>query len=236
MHRPIAPLLCISLLSAGLILTGCGNDNPPGDEQPEAVLPPAETPEETAPANRDIVEIRQAADAGNWLQVSDLSLKKLLENPQNVEARYYLGWAYAETKQWDKAAPELKQVTELDPGYTNAWSTLGWVYAEQKKWPESIAASKKALEQDPNLPYAHANLGWAFAETGETPKAIVEYEKAVALNPKLDTAMYSMGVAYCSTGNPTKAKDIRQKLELLNPDLANKLDTHLKSDCKQQAG
>ena len=62
------------------------------------------------------------------------------DEPENLEALFYLGDFSLKTGQFDKAIPRLKKLTELAPGSPQYWYMLGQAYEMNKQNSEAITA------------------------------------------------------------------------------------------------
>lgn len=81
------------------------------------------------------------------------------QNPgQNAYARFALGNAYNNKKQYQKAIEQYYKSVEINPGFAVGWASLGRTYADIGKIPEAIANYKRALEIDPNFWEVKNNL------------------------------------------------------------------------------
>jgi tetratricopeptide (TPR) repeat protein len=75
--------------------------------------------------------------------------------------RYKLGLAYNEANRPKDALAALKQATELDPQYSQAWYNLGLAYAAAGDDAASLASLTRAESLDqrsPQIPYARATV------------------------------------------------------------------------------
>jgi len=98
---------------------------------------------------RTLLQKKAAADATAPL------LAAVGEDPESPDARFWLGRAYADQGQPDKARPQLEKATELDDHFTDAWLLLGDMSRGSSK-DKARAAYRKVLELDANGPPAKA--------------------------------------------------------------------------------
>lgn len=114
-----------------------------------------------------------------------------------METRNYLGWAYAETGNYDSAIRELEKASEL---------------ATKLKEYETLAS-------------VHSNLGLAFRRKGDAEGAIAEYERAYEVQTQHDdnltlTAAFldNLSTAKLEAGQPVEAvKYAQEALEAALP-------------------
>ena len=99
-----------------------------------------------------------------WLAVQTLSP----EAGQHMQA----GAAAERQQQFDVAIAEFRKVTELDPGYPDAFISLGQVYMEKRDFGSAIAPLKQALKINADLEPAHLLLGYALLAQGYAAAAV----------------------------------------------------------------
>lgn len=81
------------------------------------------------------------------------------QNPdQNAYARFALGNAFNNKKQYQKAIEQYYKSVEINPGFAVGWASLGRTYADMGKVTEAISNYKRALEIDPNFWEVKNNL------------------------------------------------------------------------------
>ena len=77
---------------------------------------------------------------------------------QNAYARFALGNAYNDRKDFQKAIDQYSKSVEINPGFAVGWASLGRTYADMGKVSEAITNYKRALEIDPNFWEVKNNL------------------------------------------------------------------------------
>lgn len=79
----------------------------------------------------------------------DLYKKYLVDNPEDVEARYNLGQAYAGIHLYSDAVREYRYATRLRPDDADIFYDLGLALSRLAQYSEAVAAFSKSLEIDP---------------------------------------------------------------------------------------
>lgn len=127
-----------------------------------------------------------------WEDAIEHYHKSIEWNEHNLRSHYRLAYAYAETKQTDKALAAYMQLKELAPDYAQVHYNLGALYLKLGKWQEAKKELQRAIELDPYDPRVHCNMAIVHLQLGETDNAIAEFNNAILvqekkkeLNPKL---------------------------------------------------
>lgn len=105
--------------------------------------------------------------SGNEKEIINTINEQLQKDPTNKNYYYFLGIAYNESKEWDKAEEAYKKALEIDPQYVEAYINLGGLVLNrgidiynaannnrdlsQKDYDEAIAKSHVIFDQA--LPY-----------------------------------------------------------------------------------
>ena len=73
-----------------------------------------------------------------------------MSEPDNYRVHYYLGTAYTELNENDKAIAEFNKIPESSDHYVESRLQLAYLYDKAKKYDDAIAALNEALKQKPN--------------------------------------------------------------------------------------
>lgn len=121
---------------------------------------------------------------------------EVLHHPNDVEAHYRLGLAYAQQDRQLDATREFLTVIQADPSHADAFNDLGVSYLLQERYQESLMALEAALQARPRDGRAKANLGRLRIATRMPYSAIRELETAVQWAPNDAMAWSDLGQAY----------------------------------------
>jgi len=134
----------------------------------------------------------------------------------------WLGEAYVETRQPDKAEKAFQKSLEFEPNFAEAYLRLGRVYLAQNKIAEAREALKKAVSLNPNLGQAHRFLA-KLLEGEEAETLIDQYRQDFlktdrANRPLMAEKAFALGQALDRRGMKTEAADyfLAGKALLLN--------------------
>jgi len=114
-----------------------------------------------------------------------------------------------------EALAEIKQIDQLDYGFSAAHTETG-VYYGLQDFPSLIEASKRGLLLDSNDRDYHYSLGIGYEGTGRLQEAVSEYQKAIGPSGG-SQAMVALAHAYAADGKKAEAdrilRDLERKLE-----------------------
>ena len=110
------------------------------------------------------------------------SYKQGYQTRQEVLAHAYknLGNAYTGLKNFEAAAPALRQATVIEPKNAAAFFNLGVTLYSGRRYSEAIEAYKEVIKLRPSLVAARFNLGLTYLAINDKKAAMAEYD---ALKP-----------------------------------------------------
>ena len=172
-----------------------------------------------APAN-ELKDAVEALEREDYAQAAELLEKVVAEDPENVEVRFNLAYAYSELKQNAKAIEHYQKVAGIKPGLVSARMNLGILLIGEERTAEAAAhfqvvAEARPEDFAPQLYYAHALLN-----SGDPKGAIEPYEQAVRLNPRSAEAFLGLGQSLARAGRGEAAAPHYQKAAELDPQLS----------------
>jgi len=146
-------------------------------------------------------------------------LKEALgENPNDLDAMYYLGVALNKAGRHQEAETTLKKVLSLDPTYRKAHFDLGVVEYDLKKYPQALKEFQQAEKDDANNGLIHYYQGLTYHHRGDFERSSRLFLRTVALAPELGlTAHFYAGVGFYRLGLLEEAKDEFQEAIRIDP-------------------
>ncbi|HEX7379880.1 MAG TPA: tetratricopeptide repeat protein [Pirellulales bacterium] len=168
-------------------------------KQENAPLPTMQTKVVSGPVSFD--EARRQHQAGNVEQAVGLYRQVLLKEPNNAQAWYLMGAAFAQLGQHDDARASLRQATGVNPWHIEAHNHLGVVLAQQALLDEAIGSFRRALELRPDHLEALNNLGLALLRQDKPSEAIAIFQRALAIKPDDDKARHNLNRALREQGH-----------------------------------
>lgn len=137
----------------------------------------------------------QEREIQNWRQA-------VKENPEDLQARVQLGYAYQAAERYDRALEEYDYVIKRDPRNTAALYNRGVSYLELDLPDKAEEALWDVLEIDPEHVLAAKTLGELYAERGQYRSLLAAVRPVVEAHPQMADLQYLTGLAYENTGHP----------------------------------
>ncbi len=126
--------------------------------------------------------------AGRWLvQQEDYEAgERMLEKTLAIDPNYpaalnEIGYAYAYTRDFDKAFDAMQRYAKLLPTEPNPQDSFGEISRMGGRFDASLEHYREALKLDPKFFTSQLGLGDTYALMGEQEKARAEYNKAAAM-------------------------------------------------------
>lgn len=128
--------------------------------------------------------------------------KEVRENPDDIDARVRLGYAYQQAGRLDKAVESYEYALEKQPKNTAALYNLGIVYQRLGVDDSAERLLWDVLDVAPDHALAARALGEIYAERGEYRSLLKAVRPVVEVQPQIADLQYLTGLAYEHTGHP----------------------------------
>lgn len=162
-------------------------------------------------------------------------------NPEAWEPHMWLGRAYADTEELEKAHDEFftaldlaqdekskQQVEDTIMYYWLVYDKQGEQYNEAAKFLDAIAQFEKAIVIDPRKADAYINIGYAHHMSGEYDAAVDYFEQALEIAPDNEVLIENLVSVYeaqggelAATGDYEGALVYFEKIARIAPDTAD---------------
>lgn len=152
--------------------------------------------------------IEEAAELLNEGQVEQAvrELTRVTEaEPDNEYAHFFLGNAYFEREEWDRALKCYVRALELAPRYLGAMVGAGHALRMMARYAQAIRMAKQALlvsNDDPDVLYL---LGVTHFQRGDNEDAKKYFEQFLETNPELEVAYEVRGMIQTLQGDVVPA-------------------------------
>ncbi len=122
----------------------------------------------------------------------------VLDNPENVELRGWLGWALRHAQNYEKAIPLLEETLELAPENGWIWALLGIAYRQAEDLDKAESCLRKAVDLDKGKrwKWADYDLGYVFQRKKKYAEAIEYFENVIRLGWKSDLPHFQLAEIY----------------------------------------
>jgi len=149
------------------------------------------------------------------------ALQKVLEkSPQDPNALFYLGLAYAGKKLYAEAVTPLTRVTELTPAFPGAYFELGVCYGALGDPKKALEFYDKNLERDPDNAHGLYNSGLILFEANRVDEALVRFERGLVSKPDDAELLEMTGRCYVHDAKFETAVERLEKARALTSDPA----------------
>jgi Flp pilus assembly protein TadD len=152
-----------------------------------------------------LVAARAALDHNDYAEAIRKYQDYLTRKPDDADAHFDLGNAYANLKQNADAETQYEKAISLNPKFDVAYVNLGIVLMQSDP-AAAIEPLQHAAELLPKEARPRFLLGWAYERTGKLPLAIEQYRAAVKLDDKTSEAHFALGRALLASNQPADAE------------------------------
>ena len=115
----------------------------------------------------------------------------------------------------DAAIRYVREATEQQPIYPEAYNTLGLLLGKKGQDPTSVlSAFETAISQREEFGDGHYNLGLLLAQLGRLDEGIAELRKAIAYSPKNGDGYNALGLALMDRNIDESIDLLRKAIEL----------------------
>lgn len=177
--------------------------------------------EESAPPEPSASEAQINAQSSE--NIFEEFLRKVKDDPKNVDNIYHLADLYDRDNQYEKAVEAFAKVIALKPDMGYAYLKMGTAYSRMNQPEKAIAILKDAAGHLPNNPVVMNNLGIAYGKLGRLDEEIAALKKATAIRPRYSSARYNLGLSYLKKGNLAAARAQYQALNEFDGNMAQDL-------------
>ncbi len=157
-----------------------------------------------------VVELYQRL--GRFEDSIPLLVQMVDENPQSLQARFWLGAAYERTGRVVEAESQFKELVRRYPDFHLGLNYLGYMYAQQgENLDEALELVQRAVGLSPSNGAYIDSLGWVYYKLGDYDVALAHLKRASVLEPDDGTVFDHLGDAYLALGDHDRAVEAYRK-------------------------
>ncbi len=170
-------------------------------------------------------EIRQNLAAQNVEQVQKLAKKILVDNPLDVEARYYMALISLWQGKVPIALEHIKMAKELDNTQPAIWNLMGEIFIADGRLDDAEGAFLRAIQLDKNYVEALRNYAHVLIEKENYAKGVEVLNQILKQHPDDIPTLLYMANLFIDAERLKEGAKYAQKVLQLDPqnDLAQKL-------------
>ncbi|MFH1353355.1 MAG: tetratricopeptide repeat protein [bacterium] len=163
---------------------------------------------------------------GDWKKVRDVLMKFHLIKDDFPEIEMYLGLAFLNLGEKEKAEDFFKKAVNLDPENAAVYHSLARIYIEAEEWREAIKCLDKCVEVSGENSDGYFLKGVCLDSLKDRESASAEFEKALKLDPSNHRALNYMSYSWAEQGvELKKAEEYINRALRIEPGNAAYLDT-----------
>ena len=152
------------------------------------------------------------------LDAAMLEFKRALSQDNDTyEAVLGIAMSLEAQGRFEDAEARYIQLTEIEPGYWQAYNALGDFYYVNSLYEEAAYNFRRAIVLDPLSALAHNNLGAAYYMQGNYGAAVAAWEESVNIRPS-NLVMSNIGLAAYYAGEYEKASQMQQQAIAESPE------------------
>ncbi|MFL5071669.1 MAG: caspase family protein [Xanthobacteraceae bacterium] len=183
--------------------------------------PPDPRPEQQAKADIKVDPIEAPKDP--FIRELDRVIE---QNPDDGDAYFKRGLAYAQTNRYGQAIKDFDQVIRLNPKDPEAFNNRCWARAMVGELQVALKDCNESLRLKPNFVDALDSRGLVNLKIGQPGKAIADYSAALRVNPRHPSALYGRGKAKLRNGDKAGGNADIAAAKAINKDIAQEFEDY----------
>ena len=141
-----------------------------------------------------------------WVESMAEAKKAAALEPLSSQFHLVFGVTLYQTRLYDQAVQEFKNIIQNDPTFFPAHFFLGWwTYPEMGKYEEAVIEAQKAIELTRGATIARASLGYAHAMAGKVEEAKKVLDELEEISKKTYLSPVSVAVIHARLGEIDRA-------------------------------
>ena len=156
-------------------------------------LAPAQGQDAAAAPKHPLESAVEALNGGDFAAAAGFLEKALEDDPNHVQARFNLAYAYGQLERPADAVEQYRKLLVIDPNVPEARMNLGVLLLQSDRPAEAAEQLEALLALRPDDLNATFYLAHALAAAERFADAVPAYEKAVALDPGRAQAHLGLG-------------------------------------------
>jgi choline-sulfatase len=141
----------------------------------------------------------------------------LKDDPQNVQAQFYLAVCYYRSRRLDEAVDALNATLAAGKNYAPAEELLGSIWLLKKNYAKARQQFAHLTSVAPSNYGAHYNLGILAMQEGRAEEALSELQSASRADPGAAQAHAALGSLYKAQGDSARAREEFERAIALDP-------------------
>jgi protein O-mannosyl-transferase len=158
------------------------------------------------------------SDNGRTAEAMEHFQRSLQIQPDNPDALFNVGNAFAKLWNWDAAITNYQSVLRMAPAKADILNNLGMALAAKNQYAEAVTNFEASLKLNPDFADAHNNLAAVLFVEHRFDEAARHYREALRLTPNDSRIYINLGDALVRLGQIPDAVQCYQEALRLKPD------------------
>lgn len=168
-----------------------------------------------------LVQAIEALNRQDFAAAAPLLAQALEADPDNVEIRFNLAYAYTEMADDERAAEAYRAVLERKPDLAQARANLAMVLLRQDRALDAVPHLTKLVELRPDDYQARYLEAHALAASGNHSAAVSSYTRALEIDASAATAHLELGQSLAELERFEQAASSYERAVELDPELGS---------------
>lgn len=152
-------------------------------------------------------------------------LKAAINDPDSAAPQYFLGVAYLDLGETEKALSALQEAARIEPRTARTYVGLGFAYLKLNNYQEALKHFGQARKLDVKANHALLGLGVTYAQLKDYGTAEEILREAVSSDPDNPIAQFNLGIVCLARSNRDCALSQYNRLKIIDHPLAKTLFT-----------
>ena len=157
-------------------------------------------------------------------------LRAAAGDPDSGASHYFLGVAYMDLGEIEKALTALQRAARIEPRTARIYVGLGFVCLHLKKYEDALKHFEHARKLNARANHVVLGLGTTYAQLKDYEKAENLLREGVSADPDNPLARYNLGIVCLARRNRDCALSQYNRLKMMDHSLANTLFTTMFRD------
>jgi tetratricopeptide (TPR) repeat protein len=153
-----------------------------------------------------VIDWLSASSKGQWIPAIQAMNEATHQYGEHKQILWLAGAWLARREQLKRALPLLERLTQLDPGFADAWNRVGYAYQRTQQYDKAFAAMKRYTELLPNEPNPEDSFAEVSRSAGRLEDALAHYRAALKIDPTFTDSQLGLADTYAVMGDEPRAR------------------------------
>lgn len=155
---------------------------------------------------------------------------RVVQDPQNPEARVQVAWAYLDQDRYGQAVAQFDEALKLRENYQAALIGKGTAYVRKGDLKAALGPFEQVAELNKDNPFkrtlrelqaVYYHLGTIYADQKKDDQAVAAFREALDIDRADADSLYGLGMVYLRQGDAAQARPLLEQAVRLDPVFAD---------------